>query len=187
MFSNKSHDVFSNNSHGVFLFLSFASLQFECAVDVPRDAQQPVVCKPVAHQGLQGLQYMLNLPRKIPMKIEPRSFLGNERTFLAWVHMAVAFGGTSAALTSLCVNTGDMDSQGPISPRTVEQLGMLLVPASILILGYGLFLFLHRNRSMNRKTVIMYDDRIGIVVLASMISGLLLTMTIIAYYSFLSR
>lgn len=120
------------------------------------------------------------------MKIEPRSYLGNERTFLAWVHMAVAFGGTSAALTTLCINA-DIDSHGPISPKTVEQVGMLLVPASLLILGYGLFLFLHRNRSMSRKTVIMYDDRIGIIVLASLISVLLLAMTFVAYYSFLTR
>ena len=149
--------------------------------------QKPVVRPAVAHQGLQGIQYMLNLPRKIPMKIEPRSFLGNERTFLAWVHMAVAFGGTSAALTSLCVNRADIDSQGPISRKTVELIGMLLVPASLLILGYGLFLFLHRNGSMKRKTVIMYDDRIGIIVLASMIAGMLTAMTVIAYYSFLYR
>lgn len=130
---------------------------------------------------------MLNLPRKIPMKIEPRSFLGNERTFLAWVHMAVAFGGTSAALTSLCINSADIDSAGPISPRAVEQLGMFLAPASLVILGYGLFLFLHRNQSMNRKAVIMYDDRIGIIVLTSLICCMLITMTFVAYYSFLAR
>lgn len=143
-----------------------------------------MVHQPVHHQSLQ---HMLNLPRKIPMKVEPRSFLGNERTFLAWVHMAIAFGGTSAALTSLCANSQGIDSEGPISPKTVELISMLLVPASLLILGYGLFLFLHRNRSMNRKTVIMYDDRIGIIALTSMISCMLLAMTFIAYYSFLIR
>jgi uncharacterized membrane protein YidH (DUF202 family) len=164
---------------------------FDCAVDAPsidarRVSQQSVMSQQPGVDN-DDVEYMRRLPRKIPMKIEPRSFLGNERTFLAWAHMAVAFGGTSAALTSLCMNRSDIDYQGPISPQTVEQLGMVLIPASLLILGYGLFLFLHRNMAMNRKTVIMYDDRFGIVVLVSMISCMLLGMTFVAFYSFFTR
>lgn len=32
------------------------------------------------------------------MKIEPKSFFANERTFLAWLHMAVTIGSVAAAL-----------------------------------------------------------------------------------------
>jgi uncharacterized membrane protein YidH (DUF202 family) len=32
------------------------------------------------------------------MRIEPKTFLANERTFLAWLHMAVTIGSISAAL-----------------------------------------------------------------------------------------
>ena len=33
-----------------------------------------------------------------PMRIEPKTFFANERTFLAWLHMAVTLGSISAAL-----------------------------------------------------------------------------------------
>lgn len=32
------------------------------------------------------------------MKIEPKTFFANERTFLSWLHMAVTLGSISAAL-----------------------------------------------------------------------------------------
>lgn len=41
-------------------------------------------------------------PRKIPMKIEPKVFLANERTLLTWIHMAVWLGSISALLLSKC-------------------------------------------------------------------------------------
>jgi len=34
----------------------------------------------------------------IPMKIEPKTFFANERTFLSWMHMAVTIGSIGAAL-----------------------------------------------------------------------------------------
>jgi uncharacterized membrane protein YidH (DUF202 family) len=119
------------------------------------------------------------------MKVEPRSFLGNERTFLAWVHMAMTLGGTAAVLSSMCdVSIG---SEGPVTGRFVEYCQMLLIPASVLVLCYGLFLFLRRDKCMREKTVIMYDDRIGIVLLMSVIMCVLLVMTFMAYYSFFTR
>jgi hypothetical protein len=36
--------------------------------------------------------------RTTPMRIEPKTFFANERTFLAWLHMAVTLGSVSAAL-----------------------------------------------------------------------------------------
>jgi uncharacterized membrane protein YidH (DUF202 family) len=52
------------------------------------------------------------------MIVEPRSFLGNERTFLAWVHMAMTLGGTAAILSSMCdVSIG---SEVPVTGRFEE-------------------------------------------------------------------
>ena len=34
----------------------------------------------------------------IPMKIEPKTFFANERTFLSWLHMAITIGSIGAAL-----------------------------------------------------------------------------------------
>lgn len=36
--------------------------------------------------------------RAMPMKVEPKTFFANERTFLHWLHMAVTIGSISAAL-----------------------------------------------------------------------------------------
>ncbi len=34
----------------------------------------------------------------VPMRIEPKTFFANERTFLSWLHMAVTIGTIGAAL-----------------------------------------------------------------------------------------
>jgi hypothetical protein len=36
--------------------------------------------------------------RKVPIKVEPKVFFANERTFLAWLHMAMTLGGVSLAI-----------------------------------------------------------------------------------------
>lgn len=36
--------------------------------------------------------------RSTPMKLEPKTFFANERTFLSWLHMAVTIGSIAAAL-----------------------------------------------------------------------------------------
>ncbi len=38
------------------------------------------------------------MARSLPMKLEPKTFFANERTFLAWLHMAITLGSISAAL-----------------------------------------------------------------------------------------
>ena len=38
------------------------------------------------------------MARTTPMRIEPKTFLANERTFLSWLHMAVTIGSIAAAL-----------------------------------------------------------------------------------------
>ena len=38
------------------------------------------------------------MARTPPMRIEPKTFFANERTFLSWLHMAVTIGSIAAAL-----------------------------------------------------------------------------------------
>jgi uncharacterized membrane protein YidH (DUF202 family) len=53
------------------------------------------------------------------MRIEPKTFFANERTFLSWLHMAVTLGSIAAALlgfsntkgqvgVTLCVTSSDI-------------------------------------------------------------------------------
>lgn len=37
-------------------------------------------------------------PRKVPVKVEPKVFFANERTFLAWLQMAVTLASISVAI-----------------------------------------------------------------------------------------
>ena len=41
------------------------------------------------------------MARTAPMRIEPKTFFANERTFLSWLHMAVTLGSIAAALLAL--------------------------------------------------------------------------------------
>ena len=50
------------------------------------------------HVQLLGLAPPSKMARALPVKIEPKTFFANERTFLAWLHMAVTIGSISAAL-----------------------------------------------------------------------------------------
>jgi hypothetical protein len=39
-------------------------------------------------------------PRKVPVKVEPKVFFANERTFLAWLNMAVTLSSISMAIVA---------------------------------------------------------------------------------------
>ena len=39
-------------------------------------------------------------PRKVPVKVEPKVFFANERTFLAWLHMSVTLASISIAIVA---------------------------------------------------------------------------------------
>ena len=62
-------------------------------------------------------------PRTVPMRIEPKTFFANERTFLSWLHTAVLIGTIGAGLVSVHLggskhsatdhSTGDAPSPGP--------------------------------------------------------------------------
>jgi uncharacterized membrane protein YidH (DUF202 family) len=45
-----------------------------------------------------------HVPRTIPMKIEPKTFFANERTFLSWLHTAVLLGTIGAGLASFHIS-----------------------------------------------------------------------------------
>ena len=81
----------------------------------------------------------------------------NERTFLAWLHMAVTMGGIITALSSFSVET-ENEAKGaagssPVTRRTTEAIQLMLLPISIGMVAYALFTFYWRSRCMERKQV----------------------------------
>lgn len=48
----------------------------------------------------QPIEQSAPKPRKVPVKVEPKVFFANERTFLAWLHMAVTLASISIAIVA---------------------------------------------------------------------------------------
>ena len=63
------------------------------------------------------------MARTTPMRIEPKTFFANERTFLSWLHMAVTIGSIAAALLGFA-GVSDTHKHGPKVrlPSTPHQL-----------------------------------------------------------------
>jgi hypothetical protein len=68
-------------------------------------------------------------PRKAPVKIDPKVYFANERTFLAWMHVSVILAGASVAIVAFT------DSNH--SPAG-QLYGIVLLPVSISFIIYAM-------------------------------------------------
>jgi hypothetical protein len=66
--------------------------------------------------------------RQAPVKVEPKVFFSNERTFLAWLHTSVLLAGASIAITSFA-------KANPYS----QIYGLILLPVSIAFISYSMY------------------------------------------------
>jgi len=109
--------------------------------------------------------------RAPPVKIDPKVFFANERTFLAWTHVAVLLAGASVALAALTDN-GDKTS-------VPDQLyGVLLLPVSIGFILYAMTQYSRRASLIRRKAPGPYADIVGPTVLT-----VVLMLSIVAQFS----
>ena len=96
----------------------------------------------------------------LPVRVEPKVFFANERTFLSWLHFCIVLGGLALGL----LNFGD--SVGQIS-------GLVFTGVAMLFMIYALFLYQWRadkirNRGKFGCLIVdsgPYDDRVGPTVL----------------------
>ena len=72
-------------------------------------------------------------PRKIPMRIEPKTYFANERTFLSWLHMAVTLGSVGGFKFTLDKNRTDCEGQ---EYHWVPYTGAALVGVAIVFIIY---------------------------------------------------
>jgi uncharacterized membrane protein YidH (DUF202 family) len=68
-------------------------------------------------------------PRKAPVKVEPKVFFANERTFLAWMHLSVMLAGASIAILAFA------EDQNPFS----QIYGVVLLPVAIAFIVYAMY------------------------------------------------
>jgi len=97
----------------------------------------------------------LLIPRKVPIKVEPKVHFANERTFLAWLHVVVMLAAASTTIIAFAEGQG-----------IVEQLfGIVLLPVSIAYIFYALSQYVRRAIMIKQHEPGPYIDVVGPTVL----------------------
>lgn len=92
----------------------------------------------------------LLIERKIPVKVEPKALLANERTFLAWMHSSLWLFG--ASITVLNYSHGD---------PTKIVYGSMIMPVALAFIFYSIFQFMRRAEMLKRKAPGPFHDTVG--------------------------
>jgi len=98
------------------------------------------------------------LPRKVPIKVEPKVFFANERTFLAWLHMSITLASISIAIVAFAEDS-----------EFSQIYGILLLPVSIAFCCYSLWMYIKRANMIRRKDPGPYEDKVGPIALAALL------------------
>ena len=86
--------------------------------------------------GAAGAGGASDVPRTVPMRIEPKTYFANERTFLSWLHTAVLIGTIGAGLASYHMGArgyaggGTHEKEGQSPSNTPEAYRNLLKEAA---------------------------------------------------------
>jgi len=80
----------------------------------------------------------LLIPRKAPIKVEPKVHFGNERTFLAWLHLVVVMAGASAMIV-MYANREDGIMESSSAKLGGQLYGIVLLPVSLAFIVYALW------------------------------------------------
>jgi uncharacterized membrane protein YidH (DUF202 family) len=110
------------------------------------------------------------IPGAIPEKSEPKTYLANERTFLAWLHMALTIGSIAAAMIGVSASSG---STKTAASDQVGLIALILLPVALFITGYALLVYHWRTEAIAQKTDLYYDDRRGPFALTIIITAAL--------------
>uniref|UniRef100_A0A7S2P5P1 DUF202 domain-containing protein n=1 Tax=Leptocylindrus danicus TaxID=163516 RepID=A0A7S2P5P1_9STRA len=96
--------------------------------------------------------------RKVPIKVEPKVYFANERTFLSWLHTSIILAATSISIVSF-------SQSNPWS----QIYGILLLPCAIAFILYALRQYTRRAKMIKRREPGPYEDLWGPTVLALML------------------
>lgn len=88
----------------------------------------------------------------LPVRVEPKVFFANERTFLSWLNFTVVLGGLAMGL----LNFGD---------RISRLSAMLFTVTAMFVMLYALYTFHWRATKIRKREAAPYDDRVGPTVL----------------------
>jgi len=130
---------------------------------------QPAPTTRTSHPHIAGGDIgTLVKPRKAPIKIEPKVFFANERTFLAWMHLSVTLAGASIAILAFA------EDQNPFS----QLYGVLLLPVAIAFIIYSMYQYARRSTMIRLRHPGPYEDTVGPAFL-----GIMLMVSIVAQFA----
>lgn len=119
--------------------------------------------------GAAGTAVIDSFPRSAPVKIDPKVFFANERTFLAWMHVSVILAGASVAIVAFT------DAHDSVASQLY---GVILLPVSIAFILYAMVQYSRRASMIRRKAPGPYVDIVGPSVLT-----VILMLSIVAQFS----
>lgn len=147
-------------------------LPSNAATPVPSSAANPVLsgaANPVLSSAANRPRALQQGDKRIqvPVRVEPKVFFANERTFLSWIHFAIFLGGISTAL----VGFGNSHARAS---------GYLFAGVSVIFTLYALYLYHWRAERIRLRDPGPYDDRLGpnfvaIVFVLAMVANVLFT------------
>ena len=84
----------------------------------------------------------------VPIRIEPKVYLANERTFLSWLSVGMLIGGVATALLNYGSNS-----------TLTASIGFFI--AALFIIGYSTYKYLWRVLMIREKKAVAYGDKFG--------------------------
>ena len=107
-----------------------------------------------SYSGTHSPVGSLLLQRKVPIKVDPKTYFANERTLLLWLHSALwLFGGATTIM-----KYADADPYA-------QAYGVALLPIALAFTSYALFQHARRVKMIRVKHPGPYDDLLGPVTL----------------------
>jgi uncharacterized membrane protein YidH (DUF202 family) len=106
--------------------------------------------------------------RNAAIKVEPKIFFSNERTFLAWLHTSVLLAGASIAFSSFTQQSSYYN----------QIYGVILLPVAIMFIVYSMYQYAKRCEMISRRAPGPYEDLIGPTVF-----GIVLMLSIVTQFS----
>eukprot|EP00696_Hemimastix_kukwesjijk_P015625 gnl/Hemi2/3849_TR1352_c0_g1_i1.p1 gnl/Hemi2/3849_TR1352_c0_g1~~gnl/Hemi2/3849_TR1352_c0_g1_i1.p1 ORF type:complete len:751 (-),score=282.81 gnl/Hemi2/3849_TR1352_c0_g1_i1:75-2207(-) len=91
-----------------------------------------------------------SLPKKVEVRIEPKLFFANERTFLHWITISCHLATLSIALFAFGDNS-----------LSLQLTAFIIVCVSVLFILYSLYVFHWRMRKLKNRDGGGFDDRLG--------------------------
>lgn len=122
------------------------------------------ILSPNSYDHLVG---SLLLERKVPVKIDPKSYFANERLFLLWMHSSLWLFGASTTILSF--SHGD---------AIKIMYGATIMPVALSFIFYSIYQYIKKTRMMRQKLPYGYEDLVGPSVL-----GVLLCLAIIGQFT----